>query len=262
VLQVNFILAQLAAVALSFVLRTRLQPLSGTEGSSKQHQQHRQQQRHKFALLSGLLLTYFCFGKQVLLALMLGAICYLLLLTIPPLAVHRITLVVCMSLLSAAHLYRQTMQQATFVIDITGPLMLMVQRITTVAFGLHDGRTKEPEKMTAMQRKNAITTTPSMLEYFSYLMSFHSILAGPFLMFCDYRDYINGDDDYTKAVVQCKSVEQAQQRLQDCAATRPSSQIPPLNPGTTAFKKLALGAVFGISTVCVASYYPVTLLTG
>ena len=34
--------------------------------------------------------------------------------------------------------------------------MLMVQRATTVAYGLHDGLTKSEDKMTKMQKKNAI----------------------------------------------------------------------------------------------------------
>ncbi|RXG69865.1 Membrane-bound O-acyltransferase domain-containing protein 2 [Armadillidium vulgare] len=33
---------------------------------------------------------------------------------------------------------------------------------------------------------------PSALEYFGYLMNFQSILAGPFFMFTDYHDYIEG----------------------------------------------------------------------
>ncbi|XP_018012641.1 lysophospholipid acyltransferase 6 [Hyalella azteca] len=262
-LNVNFIFAQLMAIALSFVLRTRLPPLPGGDGYTKQQQEHRQQQRHQFALISGLLLTYFCFGKQTLLALVLAGVCYMLLWTIPAVSVHRVTLVACMSFLSAAHVYRQSLQQAAFVIDITGPLMLMVQRISTVALGLHDGLTKTPEKMTSLQRYNSITKKPSALEYFSYLLSFQSILAGPFLMYCDYRDHINGNDEFSRAVLQYKSVKQAQLRETDRAPEGSSNPpLVPLKPVSVAFRKLALGALFGISTVCIASRFPVSLLTG
>lgn len=33
---------------------------------------------------------------------------------------------------------------------------------------------------------------PTVVEYFSYMLNFHSVLAGPFFMFADYQDFIEG----------------------------------------------------------------------
>uniref|UniRef100_A0A2P2I1K5 Lysophospholipid acyltransferase 1 n=1 Tax=Hirondellea gigas TaxID=1518452 RepID=A0A2P2I1K5_9CRUS len=282
--QINFILGQLAAVTLSVILRTHLPSLtySGIDShlryTAEEHEQ-RTTQRHRFAVASGLLLTYFCFGKQVLLAVALGAACYCLLLLLPATAVHKVTMLLCMTLLSLAHIYRQSLQQAVFVIDITGPMMLMVQRATTLAFALHDGRCQSKDKMTSLQAKNAITVRPSVLEYFSYLLSFQSILAGPFLLYRDYQDYIEGTDDFARAVVRHQSVEQAKahQHLNNgisngngviaapvasstSATVTPPAEVAPLNPAGASFRKLLIASVFALSTLLLVPRFPVTSL--
>lgn len=38
------------------------------------------------------------------------------------------------------------------------------------------------------------------MEYFSYMLNFHSVLAGPFFMFADYQDFIEGTH-YAKRVL-------------------------------------------------------------
>ena len=53
----------------------------------------------------------------------------------------RYTMVWAMGSMSVAHLYRIATDYGGWSLDFTGPLMLMVQKVTLVAYALHDGET-------------------------------------------------------------------------------------------------------------------------
>lgn len=44
----------------------------------------------------------------------------------------------------------------SYSIDITGPMMVVVQKTTTLAFSLHDGIIKKKEELNAIQEREAI----------------------------------------------------------------------------------------------------------
>ncbi|XP_076128691.1 lysophospholipid acyltransferase 2b isoform X2 [Alosa pseudoharengus] len=71
--------------------------------------------------------------------------------------------------------------------DFTGPMMVITQKITSLAFEIHDGMARKEEQLTPNQKVLAIRRMPSLLEYFSYSCNFMGILAGPT---CSYNDYI------------------------------------------------------------------------
>ena len=47
---------------------------------------------------------------------------------------------------------------------------------------------------------SAYRKKPSALEYFSYMLNFHSLLAGPFFMFADYQDFVEGTNYAKRAL--------------------------------------------------------------
>ncbi len=55
------------------------------------------------------------------------------------LSVYRYTMVWAMGCMSAAHLYRTMTDYGGWSVDFTGPLMIIVQKVTLVAYALHDG---------------------------------------------------------------------------------------------------------------------------
>ncbi|PFX28212.1 Membrane-bound O-acyltransferase domain-containing protein 2 [Stylophora pistillata] len=79
-----------------------------------------------------------------------------------------------------------------------GPLMVLVQRITYVAFSVHDGLGRDDSKLTEEQRKCRLQKVPSLLEYFSYLFHYSTILVGPVCTFRDFSDFIDGSDIRSK----------------------------------------------------------------
>ncbi|KAF5917284.1 hypothetical protein HPG69_008356, partial [Diceros bicornis minor] len=71
--------------------------------------------------------------------------------------------------------------------DFSGPMMIITQKVTSLAYEIHDGMFRKDEELTPSQRGLAVRRMPSLLEYLSYNCNFMGILAGPL---CSYKDYI------------------------------------------------------------------------
>ncbi|XP_036292394.1 lysophospholipid acyltransferase 2 [Pipistrellus kuhlii] len=67
-------------------------------------------------------------------------------------------------------------------------MMIITQKITSLAFEVRDGMFRKDEELTPSQRDLAVRRMPSLLEYLSYNCNFMGILAGPL---CSYKDYIS-----------------------------------------------------------------------
>ncbi|XP_043305884.1 lysophospholipid acyltransferase 1 isoform X3 [Cervus canadensis] len=82
--------------------------------------------------------------------------------------------------------------------DFSGPLMIVTQKITTLAFQVHDGLGRRAADLSSEQHRLAVKAKPSFLEYVSYLLNFMSIIAGPCNNFKDYIAFIEGRHTHMK----------------------------------------------------------------
>lgn len=48
-------------------------------------------------------------------------------------------MVVALAYLSCIHIHRQYFDYGSYSVDITGPLMIITQKVTSLAFSIHDG---------------------------------------------------------------------------------------------------------------------------
>lgn len=101
-------------------------------------------------------------------------------------------MVVALFYLSCIHLHRQYYDYGSYSLDITGPLMIITQKVTSLAFSIHDGFTREMKDLTQSQQQHAIRKLPSPLEFFSYTLHFQGLMAGPLVFYKDYIDFIEG----------------------------------------------------------------------
>lgn len=101
-------------------------------------------------------------------------------------------MVVALFYLSCIHLHRQYYDYGSYSLDITGPLMIITQKVTSLAFSIHDGFTREEKDLTKSQKYHAIQKVPSALEFFSYVLHFQGLMAGPMVFYKDYIDFIEG----------------------------------------------------------------------
>ncbi|XP_018575439.1 lysophospholipid acyltransferase 1 [Anoplophora glabripennis] len=179
--QLNFIISQLVALGLATLYRTALHPSKTSTAV-----------RHAFGLVFGLIMGYFCFGFQAIHLAGLPAVCYVVMITQNPHLMHGMVLTVALIYLSCLHLHRQIYDYGSYGLDISGPLMVITQKVSSLAFSLHDGLTKKEGEMTESQKMYAVYKTPSFLEYFSYTLVFPSLMAGPVIFYNDYIDFIEG----------------------------------------------------------------------
>jgi len=78
--------------------------------------------------------------------------------------------------------------------------MVLTQKVTSLAFSLHDGLARKPEDLTPFQKQQLIRKVPNPLEYYSYVFHFHAVMVGPTVLFADYTDFINGKHFAKKSV--------------------------------------------------------------
>lgn len=85
--------------------------------------------------------------------------------------------------------------------------MVIVQKVTSLAFNIHDGVTRKETELTKGQKQYAVRVFPTPLEYFSYMLQFPTIMAGPVLFYNDYMAFIKGEHlVYDTVAVSCKRI--------------------------------------------------------
>eukprot|EP00731_Ephydatia_muelleri_P010967 Em0005g1553a len=151
--------------------------------------------RHMVSTSIGLLFGLMCFGwVQMGVLFSVTGVCYAMLLLVPSKVVHVYTIVFAMASMSAAHIYRMMVDYGGWHLDFTGPLMLMVQRVTLTAFALHDGVAHKEAELNEDQNLMKLTEVPSLLEYWSYNYNFHTFLAGPTCTLKEYLNFVDGSN--------------------------------------------------------------------
>ncbi|XP_014283243.1 lysophospholipid acyltransferase 6 [Halyomorpha halys] len=218
---INFVASQVISLALAPLMQSVLHP-SITKLAARQ----------TFVLIVGIFLGYFAFGIQIIHLVGLPLICYLLLRILNPKIVQRWTMVVAIGYLSCIHLHRLFYSGAAYALDVTGPLMVMTQKITSLAFNIHDGFSKDD--LTPNQKYYAIKNIPTVLDYMSYIFHFQTLMAGPVVFYRDYRDFITGANFLKPGTT-----------LADADLSQRDSYIKP-DPFYPALKKIAISVTFGV----------------
>uniref|UniRef100_A0A336N1S6 CSON004828 protein n=1 Tax=Culicoides sonorensis TaxID=179676 RepID=A0A336N1S6_CULSO len=180
---VNFLIVQVLSLILASIFRTYFHPNKASTTV-----------RHVFCITFGLLFGYFCFGQQVIHIALLPAICYIVIHIVDPTVVQRTVMIVALLYLSCIHFHRQYYDYGSYSLDITGPLMIITQKVTSIAFSIHDGLACELEELSKDRQYHSqrLQKLPSALEFFSYVLHFQGIMAGPLVFYQDYIEFIEG----------------------------------------------------------------------
>lgn len=180
--QVNFLSCQLFALAAAFWFRLYLNPKHTSPLV-----------RHAVATLFGISFLIFCFGWYSAHILTVVLASYLIIIKADISNVHKYSMVTAMGYLTMCQMSRVFIfNYGILSTDFSGPLMIVTQKITTLAFQLHDGMCKKPEQLTQDQKHMAISERPSFIEYLSYNLNFLSVLVGPCSNYRDYIDFVEG----------------------------------------------------------------------
>ncbi|XP_005101404.1 membrane-bound O-acyltransferase domain-containing protein 2 [Aplysia californica] len=179
--QINFLVCQLVALGFAFPFRS----LFSVEKVGAQT-------RHIIEAVVGVLLTLFCFGYQIWHLLVQSLVSYAFMAYGGSRFSHAFVFVFSMLYLSVCHIYRQVYDYGGYTLDITGPLMIQTQKLTSLAFALHDGRYKEEAKLSQDQKQHAVRKLPNVVQYLSFMFYFHGVMVGPLTFYNDYIAFIDG----------------------------------------------------------------------
>lgn len=212
--QFNFFLSQIIALVSGLFFRSYLKPCPQNT-----------LRRHLIAILWGIILGHFCFGGQMWHLFFQAFVSYLTLEFCPRRYVHLVAFVFNMGYLSGQHIYRLIYDYGNYTLDITSPMMIFTQKLTSLAFAYHDGM-KSDEDLSPDQRSQAIRHKPHIIEFLSYVFNFQGIIVGPLCYYQDYIDFINGnnilkkkkksqdyDDDCSSIIVQPSVVKPVLKKL-------------------------------------------------
>jgi lysophospholipid acyltransferase 1/2 len=180
--KVNLVCCQFFSIAFALIYYKLLSP----EKVSKTT-------RLTFPLIIGLSLCYFCYGNAIKHLFGVIGVCYALLQFAPIQHVHKVVFIFSMGYLIFIHWYRWYVL-TNYYIDVTGPMMVLVQKTTTFAFSLHDGRVKKPSELNEIQKREALKEVPSILDYLSYCFHFQTVLTGPLCFYTDFQRFISGEN--------------------------------------------------------------------
>ncbi|MCP9265185.1 Membrane-bound O-acyltransferase domain-containing protein 2 [Dirofilaria immitis] len=87
--------------------------------------------------ICGLMFCYFCYGNAMKHLVALVGLSYAIMHSSPPEIVHKCVFLFAMGYLIFIHWYRWYIL-TIYSVDITGPMMILVQKLTVLAFSLHD----------------------------------------------------------------------------------------------------------------------------
>ncbi|XP_028405989.1 lysophospholipid acyltransferase 1-like isoform X1 [Dendronephthya gigantea] len=143
--QISVIVGMLVTLFLSILYNLFLSPLKVGRTT-----------RLAFGVVWGIAIGWFCYTSDMIQLVILLLLSYYIIQTVSPQVVHRYIFTLAMSWLSINHIYRQVTDYGGYKLDITGPLMLITQRLTYVGFAVHDGLGRDPKELTHEQRQHSI----------------------------------------------------------------------------------------------------------
>uniref|UniRef100_A0A4W5R9V7 Membrane bound O-acyltransferase domain containing 1 n=1 Tax=Hucho hucho TaxID=62062 RepID=A0A4W5R9V7_9TELE len=233
--QVNFLACQVFGLGAAFWFRLYLSPQFTSPLV-----------RHAVATLFGLSFVIFCFGWYAVHISVLVMVCYWILVTADIHNIHRYTMILAISYLAVCQVSRVFIYNYGILsTDFSGPLMIITQKTTMLAFQVHDG--KEFSNVSFFLSSTS-SSKPSLIGYLSYNLNFLSILVGPCSHYKDYIDFIEG--------------KHLQRRLRRLSGSNTGQngydKVPEPSPMAAVTRKLLICGVCMVLFLTLTKAFPVT----
>eukprot|EP00038_Savillea_parva_P000974 m.100341 g.100341 ORF g.100341 m.100341 type:complete len:542 (+) comp10343_c0_seq3:84-1709(+) len=178
--QVNFVVCQLSAYPLGLLFR--MIPTSQPT------------LRHLVGIVIGAAYCVLCFRIETL-HLLIHALVTWVIVHYGGSKQHIIAMVVCMGHLMISNFHHRIYHWGEFALNVNGPLMILTQKMTQLAFAVKDGRAKDFDKMSPNFKKNFARLKcepPTLIEILGHTFFFANVLCGPNHNYTDYKNFIEG----------------------------------------------------------------------
>lgn len=150
--------------------------------------------RHIYSAFFGILFSFLAFNWQAMHSLFVPFVVYVSFYILPRHFVQKFTFAFAFTYLIACHIYRMATDYAGWTVDFSTLQMLITLKTIGVAFNYADGDRPKPksedvdvQKAYEVHKRNSISKIPSLLELYSFLFFYPSVLSGPIF---EYNDYI------------------------------------------------------------------------
>lgn len=160
--------------------------------------------KHLFSLILGVLFLQFSLRETWIHSLVSSSLCYLCILTLPRSLSPRVVFLISVFWVVITHFNKMfhldALDEPCPEPDPSGAQMVLTIKLTSFAFSLMDGQAiaspsakdrKVSSKILEERKERAIMSTPGPLEYFSYMLFFGGVLAGPAFDFMEFSSSID-----------------------------------------------------------------------
>lgn len=151
--------------------------------------------RHLYATILGVLIQLYMYGDGIKHSFILSIVVYIMMQALPRKNQANYVMFFVLAYLSGQHIYRMLDNFGGFDLDITTFTMLLICKLSALAFCYKDGAEKE-EDLTEEQKKWQVKEVPGLLEYFSYVFFCQTAALGVFFEFSDYKRFIERTHEY------------------------------------------------------------------
>ncbi len=148
--------------------------------------------RHLYSGLGGTWLAYEFMGSGTVHLLASSAAVYLAVALVPRRRAHWAAAAVAMTYMIVVHAYCQFNGYLKYMLDSSGPQMMLTIKLVTFGFDYRDGDPEPGERLSEHQRRMRLKTSPGPLAFFGYTMCFCGSLSGPAVNMSEYLAWING----------------------------------------------------------------------
>mmetsp|Transcript_8660 Transcript_8660/g.36105 ORF Transcript_8660/g.36105 Transcript_8660/m.36105 type:complete len:500 (-) Transcript_8660:29-1528(-) len=146
--------------------------------------------RHIFAMVFGILTVIYVIGNQVYHSFFSTLVAYIILRAMPNKLGSKLIWVWAFGYMATSHLYRQYVDYLGWTVDFTTTQMVITLKMIALGCNAQDGHTKDKSSLSSRQKSLALGPgeLPSLLEYYSYMHFWCTVLPGPFF---EYKQYIS-----------------------------------------------------------------------
>eukprot|EP01129_Flabellula_baltica_P001671 TRINITY_DN11612_c0_g1_i1.p1 TRINITY_DN11612_c0_g1~~TRINITY_DN11612_c0_g1_i1.p1 ORF type:complete len:461 (-),score=52.58 TRINITY_DN11612_c0_g1_i1:11-1393(-) len=149
--------------------------------------------KHAVNLVIGLLYLFFVYGELGWVHMFVSSTVSYLAVKMLPSSVHPyVVFVWAVGYLSSMHIYRMMTQWLVWEMDLTGPQMLLTIKLTSFAWNVRDGE-YEDSQLNKEWAINKVKKLPSVLEYYSFVFHYATMMAGPTPEIQQYINFVNTD---------------------------------------------------------------------
>lgn len=146
--------------------------------------------RHLYALVTGIAVVYYPFGSGIIHVAPMGALAYGAMVLVPRRAgsVAWATVFMYLVYLHVCNASGEAWKAGQ--LDFTGGAMVVALKLLSLCQCRQDSFRKDKEDLTPYQAAHVLPRLPSPLQFLSYLFGLGNLLAGPWVEYTDYTDFI------------------------------------------------------------------------